>query len=241
MNIIVFGATGNVGRRVLTSAVSMGHDVTAFVRNPEKLIQQQGERIAGQVKIVTQNIMDPASVYQALSNQDAAIIAAGSVADGEEFTQIVDNIVTQCEDHPRFSGRVWVMGGAGLLEVPHTQILGNDLPGFPPIFSYHTVNWNRLRRTSLDWSFMCPGTMVNGAEFARPGNLHVTADVLPIPFPESVKDMSMVDLSGMMFSRLHELDAAYEDVVDVMLRHLEPSGPFQGRRVGVAYVHPASH
>lgn len=235
MKIIVFGATGNTGRRVLASGVKMGHEVTAFVRNPEKLIEQQGEQIAGQVKIVAQNILDPQSVFQALSNQDAAIIAAGSVANGEEFIQIVDNIVTQCEDHPQFSGRVWIMGGAGLLEIPYTRIIGNDLPGIPPMFKYHNENWNRLQRTKLDWSFMCPGTMVDGAEYARPGLLHVSADILPISFPESTQDLTEAELSGLLFSRLHEIDVAYEDVADVMLRHLELAGPFKGTRVGVAY------
>jgi uncharacterized protein len=236
MKIIVFGATGNTGRHVLASGLKMGHEMTAFVRNPEKLIEQQGEQITGQVKIVAQNILDPQSVYQALSYQDVAIIAAGSVANGEEFIRIVDSIVTPCEDHPQFSGRVWVMGGAGLLEIPYTQIIGNDLPGIPPMFKYHNDNWNRLRRTKLDWSFMCPGTMVDGAEYERPGLVvHVSADILPIPFPESTKDLSEAELSGLLFSRLHEIDVAYEDVADVMLSHLELSGPFKGKRVGVAY------
>jgi uncharacterized protein len=235
MKIIVFGATGNTGRRVLASGVNMGHDMTAFVRNPEKLIEQQGEQVTGQVKIVAHNILDPQIVCQALSGQDAAIIAAGSVADGEAFNRIVDNIVTQCEDHPQFSGRVWVMGGAGLLEIPYTSIIGNDLPGIPPVFNYHTENWNRLRRTNLDWSFMCPGTMVDGTGYARPGLLHVTADLLPIPFPESTKDLTEAELSGLLFSRLHEMDVAYEDVAEVMLSHLELSGPLKGKRVGVAY------
>ncbi|WJH36051.1 NAD(P)H-binding protein [Paenibacillus sp. CC-CFT747] len=235
MKIIVFGATGNMGRRVLASAVRTGHEVTAFVRNPEKLMEQQGEPIAGQVNIVAENILDPQSVYQALSHQDAAIIAAGSVANGEEFIRIVDNIVTSCEDHPQFSGRVWVMGGAGLLEIPHTSRIGNDLPGIPPMFRYHNENWDRLRRTKLDWSFLCPGTMVDGTEEERPGFVHVSADLLPIAFPESTKDLSEAELSGLLFSRLSELDVAYEDAAEVMLNHLELSGPFKGRRVGVAY------
>jgi hypothetical protein len=105
MKIIVFGATGNIGKRVLASGIRMGHEMTAFVRSPEKLYEQQGEQIAKQVKMVIQNIMDPQSVYQALTYQDAAIIAAGNVSYGEEFVRIVDNIVNQSEDHPLFSGR----------------------------------------------------------------------------------------------------------------------------------------
>lgn len=235
MKIIVFGATGNTGRRVLTTGIKMGHEMTAFVRSVEKLIEQQGEHVAGKVKMVVENILDPESVSRALSHQDAAIIAAGSIANGEEFIRIVDNIVTQCEDHPQFSGRVWVMGGAGLLEIPYTRIMGNDLPGMPPEFKYHNDNLNRLRRTKLDWSFMCPGTMVDGAEYERPGLLHVSSDILPIPFPESTKNLSQAELSGLVFSRFHELDVAYEDIADIILRNLELSGPFKGKRVGVAY------
>jgi uncharacterized protein YbjT (DUF2867 family) len=37
MKLTVFGATGGVGREVLTQALDAGHHVTAYVRNPAKL------------------------------------------------------------------------------------------------------------------------------------------------------------------------------------------------------------
>lgn len=37
MKIIVFGATGGVGQHFVEMAVAAGHDVTVFVRTPEKL------------------------------------------------------------------------------------------------------------------------------------------------------------------------------------------------------------
>ena len=37
MKIALIGATGNVGSKVLEEALSRGHDVTAIVRNPDKL------------------------------------------------------------------------------------------------------------------------------------------------------------------------------------------------------------
>jgi putative NADH-flavin reductase len=235
MKIIVFGATGNTGKRVLASGIKKGHEMTAFVRSPEKLYEQQGEQIARQVKVVTQNIMDPQCVYEALSHQDAAVIAAGNVGNGEEFTRIVDNIVTQCEDHPLFSGRVWLMGGAGLLEIPHTNIIGNDLPGIPPIFQYHNQNLKRLQQTKLDWSMMCPGTMVDAAEESTPEHLNITADILPLPFPETVRELSEAELAGQLFNRFEELNVSYEDVANCMLNHLEVAGPFRNKRVGIAY------
>ena len=38
MNIIVFGATGTVGKQIIKQALEHGHSVTAFTRSPEKLI-----------------------------------------------------------------------------------------------------------------------------------------------------------------------------------------------------------
>lgn len=235
MNIIVFGATGNTGKRVLAQGVRMGHEMTAYVRNPEKLYEQQGRQIAEQVTVIVQDIMDPGSVFAALAHQDVAIIAAGHAGQGEEFVRIVDNIVRQCENHPLFSGRVWMMGGAGLLDIPYTDLIGNHLPGFPPAFQYHNRNLDRLRKTGLDWSVMCPGTMVDSKDDSSRARLHVTAEVLPLPFTETIRELSEAELAGHLFSRLQELDVAYEDVANCMLNHLDLAGPFKGKRVGIAY------
>lgn len=80
MRIIVFGATGNTGKRVLAQGIKMGHGMTAFVRNSEKLYDQLGEHSAKHVKVIVDDIMNPVSVRQALVNQDAAMIAAGHAA-----------------------------------------------------------------------------------------------------------------------------------------------------------------
>ncbi|MEC2131843.1 NAD(P)H-binding protein [Brevibacillus centrosporus] len=235
MKIIVFGATGNTGRKVLERGVNRGHEMTAFVRNPEKLYEQQGVEIAAQVKVIAKDIMDPESVYEALLQQGAAIIAAGNAAQGEEFVRIVDNIVSQCEKNTMFSGRVWLMGGAGLLDIPFTDLMGNNLPGFPPMYQTHNRNLERLRQTKLDWSVMCPGTMVETADLPSSVRMHVSTNILPVPVPENIKDYSEAEIAGHLFSRFKELDVAYEDVANCMLNHLELGGPFKGKRVGLAY------
>jgi putative NADH-flavin reductase len=209
--------------------------MTAFVRSPEKLREQQGEQAAGQVRVIAQSVLDTESVYEALTGQDAAVIAAGHAGQGEEFDRIVDSIVTQCEKSPSFGGRVWLMGGAGLLEIPQTGRIGNDLPGIPAIFLIHARNLERLQRTKLDWSVMCPGTMFDAAEEAAPERMLITADSVPMAFPENVRDLSEAELAGQLFGRLQELDVAYEDVANCMLNYLEKGGPMQGKRVGIAY------
>jgi len=235
MKIIVFGATGNTGKRVLLQGIKMGHEMTAFVRDSEKLYEQLGDYSDKNVKVIVDDMMDPVSVGEAIAHQDAAILAAGHAGQGEEFVRIVDNIISQCELEPSFSGRVWVMGGAGLLDIPYTDLIGNNLPGFPPEFRNHNRNFERLQQTGLDWSMMCPGTMTDSREQPDSVHLHVTTEALPVPVPETIKEYSEADISGHLFSRFHELNVAYDDVVTCMLEHLELGGPFKRKRVGLAY------
>ncbi|MEK3780454.1 NAD(P)H-binding protein [Paenibacillus sp. FSL K6-1566] len=235
MKIVVFGATGNTGKRVLLQGIKMGHEMTAFVRNSEKLYEQLGEHSAKHVKVIAGDMMEPASVGEALAHQDAAILAAGHAGQGDEFNRIVDNIISQCESVPSFSGRVWVMGGAGLLDIPYTDLIGNNLPGFPPEYRNHNRNLERLQQTGLDWSMMCPGTMTVSREQPDSVPLLVTTETLPVPVPETIKEYSETDIAGYLFSRFHELNVAYDDVVTCMLEHLELEGPFKGKRIGLAY------
>jgi putative NADH-flavin reductase len=235
MKIIVFGATGNTGRRALEQGGKMGHEMTAFVRNSEKFYEQQGERSAKHVKVIVDDIINPVSVGEALSHQDAAIIAAGHAGQGDEFIRLVDNIISQCEVHPSFSGRVWVMGGAGLLDIPYTDLIGNNLPGFPPAYKNHNRNFERLLQSELDWSIMCPGTMIDSIEPPASVHLNVTTETLPLSIPKTIKEFSEADIAGYLFSQLQELDVAYDDVVKCMLDHIELGGPFKRKRVGLAY------
>ncbi len=235
MKIIVFGATGNTGKRLLAQGIQMGHEMTAFVRNQEKLYAQLGEHSDKHVKVIAADIMDPDQVSEALAGQDAAIVAAGHAGQGEEFVRMIDNIITQCEAEARFSGRVWVMGGAGLLDIPYTNLIGNNLPGFPPEYSNHNRNFERLERSQLDWSIMCPGTMTEPREYTDSAHLHVTTDILPVPVTEEIKEYSEAEIAGYLFSRFHELNVAYDDVASWMLNHLELGGAFNRKRVGIAY------
>ncbi|MEK5391438.1 NAD(P)H-binding protein [Margalitia sp. FSL K6-0131] len=235
MKIIVFGATGNTGKRVLAQGLKMGHEMTAFVRNSKKLFDQLGEHSTQYVNVIADDIMDPVSVGEALVHQDVAIIAAGHAGQGEEFVRIVDNIITQCEFQPSFSGRVWIMGGAGLLGIPYTDLIGNNLPGFPPEYKNHNRNFERLQQTQLDWTIMCPGTMSDSIKHPVPVHLHVTTETLPIPIPEKIKEYSEAEITHHLFSRLQELDVAYDDVAKCMLDHIELGGTFKRKRVGLAY------
>jgi putative NADH-flavin reductase len=71
MNVVVFGATGPLGRRVVDAALSAGHQVTAFVRTPGRLEPHPSLREqAG-------DVLDAQAVAAAVAGHDAVISALG--------------------------------------------------------------------------------------------------------------------------------------------------------------------
>lgn len=72
MKIVLFGATGKVGRLLVAGALARGHSVTAFARTPSKLQAQD------RLTIAQGDIYDADSVARALHGSDAALSALGS-------------------------------------------------------------------------------------------------------------------------------------------------------------------
>jgi putative NADH-flavin reductase len=73
VRIAVFGATGGLGRLLVEQALTQGHAVTAFVRNPAAVTIQH-ERLA----LIQGDVREPAQVAVAVAGQDAIIIALGT-------------------------------------------------------------------------------------------------------------------------------------------------------------------
>jgi putative NADH-flavin reductase len=81
MKLTIFAATGGIGRQILEQAVNAGHDVTAVVRNPQKL---PGE-LSSQVRVVTADLAapDPATLESAVQGADAVLSGLGPRSNAE--------------------------------------------------------------------------------------------------------------------------------------------------------------
>lgn len=73
MRITVFGATGGIGREVVSQALTGGRHVTAVVRDPARL----SVPASGNLTVVTADVTDPAAIAPALDGADAAVSALG--------------------------------------------------------------------------------------------------------------------------------------------------------------------
>jgi putative NADH-flavin reductase len=72
MKLTIFAASGGIGRQALDQAVAAGHDVTAVVRNPDRLPSTRA-------RVVTADLAsaDPAALQSAVDGADAVLSGLG--------------------------------------------------------------------------------------------------------------------------------------------------------------------
>jgi putative NADH-flavin reductase len=72
MKLLVFGASGGTGGRLVQQALQQGHVVTAFARDPGKIHLTHDN-----LRVVRGDILQPDSVETAVAGQDAVVSALG--------------------------------------------------------------------------------------------------------------------------------------------------------------------
>jgi len=235
MKVAVLGAAGKLGQRIVESALARGHEVTAVARN----FGPPGETVPDPPLLhrVVCDLGDTSALEAALAGQDAMISAAGNVADEHVFIALFDHIVSTAE-RVMGGGRIWMLGGALVLDMPSTQRTGTSLPFTPKRYGPHLMNWRRLERSTLDWALMCPGPMKPSDAPPNFGNLRMSTDVMPFEVGGWARYVPPVALSLVLKSQLPRLRVPYRGVADAMTEHLDPGGTFSRKRVGLGWIDP---
>jgi len=78
MRLTIFGATGKTGSCLVTQALTVGHEVTAVVRDPTRLNPPLNEHL----RVVTADVMDPADIVPAVAEADVVVSAVGPPSKG---------------------------------------------------------------------------------------------------------------------------------------------------------------
>jgi uncharacterized protein len=216
MRITVFGATGNVGRRIALEALRRGHEVTGVVRDPAAV-----ETPDPRIRLVRGDATSHESVASVVKGSDAVVSAISPRPNqrGLPAPKLVDNARALIAGL-RSAGvkRVLYVGGASSLDVaPGKQLL--DQPGFPEIYKAEAIEglealrvW-RSEAAGLDWTYLSPAAEIGPGE--RTGKYRTTADTL------------LVDAEGKSF-------ITFEDYAVAVLDELEKP-QHVGQRFGVAY------
>jgi uncharacterized protein len=227
--LMIFGATGSLGRHVVRQAVAAGHQVTIFVRTPSKLPSEVHGRV-----VVHTGDLDVGAPLHLMRAQDALINCAGNVADGETFVRLVDRIVSAADSIPAAARPVcWFLAGVALLDIDSTGRRGVDLPKVRSTYWPHRANFERLGRSAVDWRLLCPGPM---AEQPAVGleRLRISLDALPVRVPAFARALRGPLFLPIFASLIPQMIVPYADAAALMLANLNHGDAMSRHRVGLA-------
>jgi uncharacterized protein len=157
MKVVLFGATGKSGSRILNELASRGHQVTAVSRNP-----------IGLPEGVKTERDDLSNVDKTAAIIKGADVAVSAYAPPQDDTDQLIGVTARLIDAVRKAGnmRLIVVGGAGSLQVaPGVTLLGSGhLPKeWVPIATSHEKALKLLEASDINWTYFSP------AAFFEPG------------------------------------------------------------------------
>ncbi|HVI55687.1 MAG TPA: NAD(P)H-binding protein [Luteibacter sp.] len=207
MKIVLFGATGNIGRVILDEALDRGHQVTAVVRDPAKLATTHAA-----LTVVQGDVGQPASYATAVAGADAAIASLSDHADPanvpRQATQLLDALSKA--GVRRFA---WVGGAASLETAPGVRLI--DSPDFPEAWKtgakaqIAALDVFRASKAPIDWTYISPAAEIAPGE--RKGSFRVGGEQLLVD-AEGHSRISIADFAMGVLDRIEKGDAAKKRV-----------------------------
>lgn len=189
MNILIIGATRGIGLQLLEQALQAGHNLTALVRNPQRLTKQHEW-----LRVITGDILDLESVRGAMVGQQAVCITIG--------IGVTWKPVTVFSEGTRNVLKAMYRGGVRRL-ICVTGIGAGDSRGhggflydrfFKPLL-LKTIYEDKDRQEALiqvseaDWTIVRPAFLTNG--------------------PLTKKYQVITDLSGVTAGKISRADVAH--------------------------------
>ncbi|MGI8951646.1 MAG: NAD(P)-dependent oxidoreductase [Chitinophagaceae bacterium] len=162
MIITVFGATGQVGKRIVRQALAKNYTVRAFGRNVDNLMDEDERN--DNLETLQGYVFDEGEVYDAVKNVDAVLSALGGAFDGTDKTRSlgIKNIIAQMTKAN--VKRIVALGGIGVLNAPDGSYL-IDAPNYPaqykPVGKEHLQAFLYLEQSNLEWTFVCSPDIKN--------------------------------------------------------------------------------
>jgi putative NADH-flavin reductase len=169
--IIIFGAGGRAGRRIVSEAAARGHEVTAVVRDPGRHPNLGGDGVT----VVAGDVTDAVRVEALAAQHDVAVNAAARLdVPSEEFFPEAAHALADGLTRAGV-GRLLAIGIGSVLETS-PGVAVHDAPDFPAeyrVFSLgHAAQLEVLRanESGLDWVVLVPPPTLLDDEAERTGH-----------------------------------------------------------------------
>lgn len=159
--LLVFGATGSIGRELVKQALASEYEVTAFVRNPAKM-----EIAHSRFNVVQGDVLTPQAVEDAMINQDAILIAlgAGKRITGRvrsEGTRIIIQAMQKAGKKRLICQTTLGVGDSRAnLNFYWKRIMFGGL--LRQVYLDHVLQEKIVKESDLDWTIVRPGSFTDG-------------------------------------------------------------------------------
>ena len=197
MKIAIIGASRGIGYQLLKLAVEEGHEVTALLRNPDKL------QIAyDNLHVIKGDILDPASVAAVTDDQGGICVCIGippSMKSVEVFSKGIENVLASINDNPE--QKLIVITGIGAGESKgHGGFLYDRV--FNPLLLkeiYRDKDREEalIKESRANWLIVRPGFLTNGP---RTGKYRVIDNLTGV----TAGKISRADVADFMLKQLME-------------------------------------
>src|SRR5882724_8951905 len=170
MKIALIGASGYTGSKILSEALSRGHEVAAIVRDAARLVPHPA------LAIKSLDVVQTNELAALIAGYDAVVSAfnPGKDPNGRGTVSIVAAVKIAR------APRLLVVGGAGSLEIaPGKQVV--DQPDFPAQWKEHALKTAAFLEAlkaepELNWTFLSPAANLVPGE--RTGKYRLGGDRL---------------------------------------------------------------
>lgn len=160
MKLIIFGATGTIGRHLVEQALTQGHEVIAFARNPAAL-----EIDHPNLRLFPGDVFDPLAVAAAVKGSEGVLVSLGSPKlTGKVRSVGTQNIVQAMEKH-----KVKRLICQSTLGVGDSQANLNFFWKYlmfglilRSVFNDHVAQEAIVKRSRLDWVIPHPAAFTDG-------------------------------------------------------------------------------
>jgi putative NADH-flavin reductase len=157
MKVVLYGATGNAGSRILKELTQRGHKVTAVARNVSK--------VPAGVDARPDDLSSVDKIASIIGGADAVVSAYAPPPDEpNQLLGVTERQIAAVKNAGKV--RLIVVGGAGSLEVaPGVSLLASGhLPeAWVPIATSHEKALRLLQNSNINWTYFSP------AAFFEPG------------------------------------------------------------------------
>jgi putative NADH-flavin reductase len=162
MKLTVFGATGGTGLQVVEQGLAAGHEVRAVVRDTTRLAPERPG-----LDVVVADVMDPATIVEAVTGSDAVISTIGTRS-GRAPTTVCADSSRSIVEAMRSAGtrRLVVVSGTGPFdegEGPGMRYVIKPIGRLflKNVFADFVAMEEIVRASGLDWTIVRPSRLTD--------------------------------------------------------------------------------